>query len=107
MSGLLGNMVKVLEQYTTKLSSEEHQALQQAIKWLNDNGFLKKTNKYEVTRYALKTLVDIVESKKKKAEFVKQNAKQDVKQDSKQDVKKDTKQNIKPDDKQDSAQKVV
>ena len=67
LNELLGNMVKVLEQYTTKLSSEEHQALQQAIKWLYENGFLKKTNKYEVTRYALKTLVDIVENKKKKS----------------------------------------
>ena len=96
-------MVKVLEQYTTKLSSEEHQALQQAIKWLNENGFLKKTNKYEVTRYALKTLVDIVENKKKKAEFIKQGAKQDtkhVKNDSKHDDKHDAKDNSKQDIKQ-------
>lgn len=91
-------MVKILEQYTTKLSPEEHQALQEAVKWLSENGFLKKTNKYEVTRYALKTLVDIVESKKKKQEkdtVVVKEVEKEVKGDIKDEIKDDAKDNVK------------
>jgi len=61
-------MVKLLEQYTTKLLPEEHQKMQEAVQWLYENGFLKETNKYKVTKYALETLIGIVENKKKKLE---------------------------------------
>lgn len=61
-------MVKILEQYTTKLDPNEHQKMQEAVKWLYENGFLAKANKYEVTKYALQTLINIVANKKRKIE---------------------------------------
>jgi len=61
-------MVKVLEQYTTKLTPEEHERMQVAAKWLNENGFLPKINKYEITKYALQTLIGIVDDKRKRLE---------------------------------------
>ncbi len=89
--------LKQQEQYTTKFSLEEHQVLQKAVKWLHENGFLKETSKYKVTKYALNTLVEIVESKKKKAELVKQEVEQDIKHDVKDGAEQNTKQDVKQD----------
>ena len=101
MRNARNSVPKKFIQYTTKFGLEEHQALQKAVKWLNENGFLKETSKYQVTKYALRTLVDIVESRKKKAELVKHDANQDnkqgVKQNDKQDTKRDTDQAVKKD----------
>ena len=57
-------MVKLVEQYLARLSEEEHKKVQEAAEWLFQNGYIKSKSKLAVTRYALFTLVNIVNKKR-------------------------------------------
>lgn len=68
---------QVYEQYLARLNQEEHKKVQEAAEWLFQNGYIKSKSKLAITRYALFTLVNIVN--KKRAE---QQAKTSVPQTS-------------------------
>ena len=65
-------MVKIVEQYLARLSEEEHKKVREAAEWLFQNGYIKSKSKLAVTRYALFTLVNIVNKKKAEQEIQRQ-----------------------------------
>jgi len=61
-------MVKVIEQYLARLSQEEHKKAKETAQWLYQNGYIKSNSKLALTKYALLTLINIVNKKRMEQE---------------------------------------